>query len=82
VVPRLERPFWVVEQFEVVLFDGVLPRLRSSLRRVQRRRALRRLARAVTISIIEHEADHGVDLVIVNRSDQVVTAFEAKFTRH
>ncbi|MGW2292531.1 DUF2314 domain-containing protein [Streptomyces phaeochromogenes] len=26
-VPRVERPFWVIEQLEVALFDGVWPRL-------------------------------------------------------
>jgi hypothetical protein len=28
-VPRIERPFWVVEQFEVALFEGFCPRIKT-----------------------------------------------------
>jgi hypothetical protein len=41
-VPRLERPFWVAEQFETAIFDGVVPRVRWALTgRVIRRWKLR-----------------------------------------
>jgi hypothetical protein len=30
-VPRLERPFWVAEQVETVIFDGIGPRIRWAL---------------------------------------------------
>jgi hypothetical protein len=32
-VPRLERPFWVVEQLEVALFEGIRERLAAIFRR-------------------------------------------------
>jgi hypothetical protein len=32
-VPRWERPFWVIEQAEVALFEGLLERIRSRRRR-------------------------------------------------
>lgn len=31
VVPRLERPFWVFEQLEVALFEGIWERIRLNL---------------------------------------------------
>lgn len=31
IVPRLERPFWVLEQFEVALRDGIWPRIHWAL---------------------------------------------------
>lgn len=36
-VPRLERPFWVCEQLEVALFEGVVRRLSDAARTAQPR---------------------------------------------
>ena len=39
-VPRWERPFWVAEQVEVALFEGLLERIRSRLRASRTRSAI------------------------------------------
>src|SRR5690348_1781497 len=44
-VPRFERPFWVVEQFEVALFEGLAKRLRLVVR----------VAVALTLSMLVSE---------------------------
>ena len=37
-IPRIERPFWVCEQLEVALFEGVVSRLVSAMQEVWRAR--------------------------------------------
>src|SRR6266700_3944563 len=36
-VPRLDRPFWVFEQLEVALSEGIWPRVRTATGRIIRR---------------------------------------------
>jgi hypothetical protein len=43
VVPRIERPFWVFEQLEVALFEGLRNRFARSMR--DRRAIVNQLAR-------------------------------------
>jgi hypothetical protein len=39
-VPRIQRPFWVAEQLEVALFEGVVQRLKAAPRRTRRRQQI------------------------------------------
>lgn len=45
-VPRAERPFWVLEQLEVALFEGLWPRIATT--KTRRRRGARKLAATVS----------------------------------
>jgi hypothetical protein len=51
-VPRWDRPFWVFEQAEVALFEGLLERIKS------RRTASRRRPRAIPIGPIYFSRDY------------------------
>jgi hypothetical protein len=61
-VPRIERPFWVVEQLEVALFEGIPNRWRRFRGRrgeVERRRVFRRSGRRIVVYLARpaHLAD-------------------------
>jgi type I restriction enzyme R subunit len=45
-VPRIERPFWVCEQLEVALFEGLIGRASTLARKLRKRRPRRKLDRA------------------------------------
>jgi hypothetical protein len=51
VVPRVERPFWVVEQLELAVFEGVWNRVRPSLKDLQRTAILQSMVGLLIVGV-------------------------------
>jgi hypothetical protein len=49
-VPRIERPFWVIEQLEIALTEGVGGRLRKAIRHWSPRRYMDTAARVLALA--------------------------------
>jgi hypothetical protein len=72
-VPRIERPFWVVEQLEVALFEGLRDRIKASLDKAAKR-AGRKL---IHLEMLREEMDaNGLRKVTVALSDGTVLQAE------
>jgi hypothetical protein len=62
-VPFLQRPFWVAQQLEVALFDGIRPRLGKAIRRYNARERIARELREYKHDILHGSATYAEQIV-------------------